>query len=403
MNRRRTVITGMGPVSAAGMGREAFSAAVMAGTSGIRPVTAFETSNCNSKIAAVIDSFDMGQYLLSQKNYLDRTSELAFAALSLALTDAGIEPADLDRNAALLLGTAYGNMETARIFFADLLEKGPRFTKPVLFPHSYSNTSISLLAMEYGITGYHVNFSSGNISSALSVIEAFDIIRSGRVSMALAGGCDSLNHSLFLGLDRQGVLARAATPADFSGPYRKERSGFAAGEGAGFLVLETLESAKARGAVISGELAGCALVNSPALSADQITRAMKSAIAQAGLAPADIDLIIGNGDGSIETDDRELKAISALAAEAGRQFAVTSTGAITGNAFGASCLLQIASALAVIETGTVPSTGGTGTLESIPGVTLQAAPVKRETARILINNIDPGGSMASMVVTRCPN
>jgi 3-oxoacyl-[acyl-carrier-protein] synthase II len=238
---KRVVITGIGPVSAIGIGREAFFGALRERRSGIAPVTAFEAGG---RRAGEVKNFTVADYLESQKNYLDRSSELAFAAMSLALEDADLDPKSCSSD-ALLLGSAYGNLATMSLFFADFVQKGPRLVKPVLFPHTYSNTTISLLAMEYNLAGYHANFSAGTVSSACALVEGFDLIRQGRQTRALAGGFESLSALLLSGLHAAGSLA----DADGQG-------GFVPGEGAGIVVLEEREQALARGARILGEVRG---------------------------------------------------------------------------------------------------------------------------------------------------
>jgi len=172
MRENRVVITGVGPVSAIGIGREQFFAGLREGRSGIAPIASFDTTPYRSKLAAEIAHFDVKEYLESEKAYLDRASELAFAGMSLALEDADLDARKLDSGGtALLLGSAFGNLGTLGVFFDDFVKKGPRLVKPILFPHTYSNTTISLLAIEYGLTGYHVNFSAGAVSAGAAILE----------------------------------------------------------------------------------------------------------------------------------------------------------------------------------------------------------------------------------------
>ncbi|MBA4387922.1 MAG: hypothetical protein C0404_08065 [Verrucomicrobia bacterium] len=400
MQKRRIAITGLGPLAATGTGRDDFGKAVLSGRTGVKPVSLFDVSASRAKLAALVENFDVGPYLPSPKTYLDRHSELAFGAMSLALKDSGIDPANFDRSdAGLFFGTAYGNMETARLFFSDFLEKGPRFVKPVLFPHAYSNTTASLLAMDYGLSGYHVNFSSGWVSSALAMLQAYDMIRHGRLNLAFTGGCDIVNQALFAGLDRERRLGTASAVESLRGPYDANRSGFVPGDGAAIVVLEEYGRAVARGAHIAGELAGCSVVNSPGgPTAPASLRAMSSAIAEADLGPGDIDLVVGHASGDKAIDAVELEAISSLAKEAGRTLTAFSIKTIVGETTGAAGALQVCTAAALISAGLIPAIYGLRTPEAAAGVLLPTEPVAGPIRAVLVNSMDPGGSIVSFVI-----
>ena len=247
MSDRRTVITGVGPVSAIGTGRDAFFEAVKEHTVGIGAVSLFEVPDT---VAGEITDFDVEDYLESPKAYLDRSSQFAFAAMSLAMEDAGLDQEDIDgERTGLVIGSAYGSLGTMELFFRDVLDKGPRFAKPFLFPHTYSNTAISLLAIEYGLTGPHLNFAAGYISAANAIVAARDLIQSGRADLVFAGGYESLSEALL----------KAYALEDSPGPG----DGIAVGEGAGIVVLEELKHATAREAHVYAEIVGAALGSGP--------------------------------------------------------------------------------------------------------------------------------------------
>jgi 3-oxoacyl-[acyl-carrier-protein] synthase II len=345
---KRVVITGIGPVSAIGIGREAFFDALRARRPGLAPIAAFEAGGL---LGGELRAFNVADYLESQKNYLDRSSELAFAALSLALEDADLDPKGCPE-AALLLGSAYGNLATMGLFFADFVQKGPRLVKPVLFPHTYSNTTISLLAMEYGLAGYHANYAAGTVSAACALAGAFDLIRQGRETLAFAGGFESLNPILHAGLKAGGLLAGA----DGAG-------GIVPGEGAGLLVLEERDRALARGARILGELAGAGLTGG-----GRIGEAMEAAWAQAGWEGIGPDLIVSHANGSPDLDRLEAAAIADFRGRhpGGR---VESIKPLTGETFGGGGALQAMAAL------------GAG------------------AGRVLANSLDAGGQSVCLALT----
>jgi 3-oxoacyl-[acyl-carrier-protein] synthase II len=309
-------------------------------------------------MAAEIKSFNVADYLESQKNYLDRSSELAFAALSLALEDANLDPKAC-ASAALLLGSAYGNLATMSLFFTDYVQKGPRLVKPVLFPHTYSNTTISLLAIEYNLSGYHTSYAAGSVSSACALVEAFDLIRQGRETLALAGGFESLNPVLLSGLKASGAWAG-----------EDGHGGFIPGEGAGILVLEERERALARGARILGELAGAGMGGGLRLE-----EAMTEACRQAAWEGSQADLILAHANGSPELDRLEALGIKAFCARH-PDATVDSIKSLTGETLGAGGALQAMAALGY-------HADGLG---------------NKAVGRMLVNSLDAGGQVVSLAL-----
>ena len=252
---QRVVITGIGPVSAIGVGREAFATALTAGKNGFirEPLTA---TSAESAWTAPIRDFHVEEFLESQKAYLDRSSQFAFAAAALALEDAGLTPSP---DMGIILGTAYGSMETMLAFYDGVLEKGPRFAKPFLFPHAYANTAISLLAIEYGLKGFHLCLASGFTAGAAALAEAYAQIRTGRSTVILAGGCDALSPALLQGCRLAGWLANGSDTV----PDPHSTGGIIPGEGAAILVIEAREHALARGAIPLAEITDIAWSGCP--------------------------------------------------------------------------------------------------------------------------------------------
>ncbi|KPJ64261.1 hypothetical protein AMK68_02015 [candidate division KD3-62 bacterium DG_56] len=238
----RVFITGVGPVSAIGIGREEFAAALAAGESGV----------IGEPPLARIEEFRIEDYLTSQKTYLDRCSEFTLAACALALKDAGLDIADRPHwRAGLSLGTAYGCLDTLQRFTATLFDKGPRLANPLLFSHAYANTPASLAAIEFNLAGYHAVFTDGPASSAMAVVAAAEAIQAGRADYVLAGGADALSEPVL------------ALPTE---------NDAAPGEGAGVIVLEAPAHANQRGAVIRGEISEWAW-NDVGAGCDAITAA----------------------------------------------------------------------------------------------------------------------------------
>jgi 3-oxoacyl-[acyl-carrier-protein] synthase II len=403
MNAKRVVITGAGPVSAIGIGREAFADGLRRGVGAIRNVTAFDISRYAAAQAAEIADFDVEEYLESQKAYLDRSSQLAFAAMSLALEDADLDPKSLNRDTTgLTFGTAFGCLGTMGLFFDDFLKKGARFVKPVLFPHTYANTTISLLAMEYNLSGPHMCFASGATAGAQALLCAYDWIGLGKAAVCLAGASESLNEFLFAGYDRLAKLARRDKRA---APFDKQRSGFALGEGGAMLVLEAADHAAARGARVLGELRSASTVSDSAVDTDSasadggIRRAMTQALSAAGLKAGDLDYISANANGSVNLDRNETMALRALLADAGKSVPVSSIKSLIGETLGAAGPLQLAAVLAAMESGGVPGTANLVTpMNEASSLCLVDSTTQSDVRLALMNTIDPGGSIVSLVV-----
>ncbi|OPZ30501.1 MAG: 3-oxoacyl-(acyl-carrier-protein) synthase 2 [Lentisphaerae bacterium ADurb.BinA184] len=406
---RRVVITGCGPVSAIGIGRGAFWQAVAAGVDGFGESALLAAASGRSRLAAELVGFEAAPYLPSPKGYLDRASEIAFAGVALALRDAGLDLAAEDRGrVGLSLGTALGSLGTAATYFADLLHKGPRLVKPILFPHTYSNTAVSLLAIDYRIEGLHLNFAAGMVAGAQAILAGFDAVRRGQADVVLAGGVDALGPAAARGFDLLGCLSPGPNGGEErSAPFDASRNGFLLGEGAGIVVIESLEHAAARGARVLGELLGgggagdggdgaapgCGLRNSTA-------GAVAMALGEAGLASEAVAAVFAHANGSVEGDRQEAVGLAGALGAAGRAIPVTSTKPMTGETLGAGPALQLIAALQALADGALPPTLNTAAADPrLPALDLATA--TRTLARhgvILVSARDPGGAAACLAL-----
>jgi 3-oxoacyl-[acyl-carrier-protein] synthase II len=397
MSAPRVVITGVGPVTAAGIGRTALADALVAGRSGIRPRARIAAPGLRAQTAGELQGFDVAEYLETPKTYLDRSSELAFAALSLALEDANLDLSTVDKSSAgLMLGTAYGSLETMATFYADLLDKGPRLVKPVLFPHSYANTAISLLAIEYGLAGPHLLFTSGGVASAQALLTAFDWIRAGRASLVFAGGMDALSLPLLTGLELAGLASPADGGPERCTPFDRARNGYVPGEGAGILVLESDHAAAARGAPVLGEL----LAAGTAAAADGSSLALETGLARAmALAlrgSRSVDAVVAAANGSPAADAAEARALRRVFPTG---VPVTSANPLWGETAGAAGALQVATALAMFESGTIPAILNlTDADPACPVQAVMGAPRAVPLERVLVNAVDAGGTAVSLLL-----
>jgi len=409
VNRRSVVITGAGPVSALGLGREAFREALRNGTDGVDEITMFDAEPYGVTRAAEIPDFDVDEYLVGRKTYLDRASEIAFAATALAVRDARLELAELDRSRlALAVGSAAGSQETSALFFEDYLAKGPRFVKPILFPHTYSNTAGSLLAIEYKLDGPHLNFASGLVSSGLALTAAVDLIRQGRADAALAGGYEALSEVIVAGYALTGDLA-ANGEHRAAAPFGLGRTGFVLGEAGAMLVLEEQAHARSRGAEIRAEVLGVGMASGPAVSRDaagashQAARAMGSALDAAGLPPAELGCLLAGANGSRRLDAVEAEAIDCLFGQTGGP-AVTAIKSMTGEPLGAGAAIQVAAALECLTHNFIPAILNLERpdpdvhLDLVLGRTLV-----KDVKSAMVNALDPGGAAVSIVLGAPPS
>jgi 3-oxoacyl-(acyl-carrier-protein) synthase len=264
------LISGLGVISALGSDAEETASALQEGEPALFPLSRFVLPEAaEPPLVGEAPDPDLAACGVSPKPYLDRASQLFFAACGMAFQRAGLTAEGLAAlEAGVMSGTAWGCMGTAELFFSDYILKGPRLVKPFLFPHAYSNTAVSLAAMEWSLKGPHENAASAATASGIALIEAFDLVRAGQSRLITAGGVDALSATVLRARAADGLT----TPP---------------GEAAAVLVLESELSAAARGATPLGRLLGCGLSVTPQAAAE-------AALAQAGLASASLAAVYVN-------------------------------------------------------------------------------------------------------------
>lgn len=404
MSTQRVVITGIGPITAIGNGADEFSTGLFNASSGIRTIAQKETRMFKAEMAAEICDFQVSKYLETEKTYLDRSSQFALAAVNLTLRDAGIELASwAGRKPGLILGTAFGSAETMSIFFADFVHKGPRLVKPFLFPHAYANTAISLAAIEFGLDGFHLNFSSGMVSGAYAVLAAYDRIRQGEEELVLAGGYEGLSEALFLGYESQGELSPGNGGLEHCAPFDRNRNGFVLGEGSGVLALESLEHALQRGARIYAEISGAGTAASGIEMARAVAHAMSHALDEANVSPSEVQFVLANANGSIAGDRAEGKAISRVF-NGCSQYRIGTIKPMLGETLGASGSLQVVTAVQIIARKYLPPVLNIEQPED--GLELPFVGRKTltgEVRTVIVNSTDPGGTAVSFLLRAWDN
>ncbi len=404
MDAQRVMVTGAGMATPIGIGRAAFDEGLRANRSAIGERTLFDSARLRARLAAEIRDFQVEDYLETPKAFLDRHSELAFAGLSLALEDADIDPGGLAGNprAGLTVGSACGNLGTMALFFSDLAAKGPRFVKPFLFPHTYANTTISLLAMEYGLKGPHWQFSSGSVASGHAVTAAFDMIRQNRADLVFAGGVEALSEPMAAGLEATGRLSPTDGGPERCAPFDRARNGTVPGEGCAFLALEEAAQAERRGARMLAELAGVGegVVAEPGRDGGAgLERAMNQAMAQAGWTADSVDWVCAAANGSGAGDAGEAQALARVFASRAEPVPVSSLQSMIGETLGAGHALRMCAALSAMASGHVPFTVNLTECDPLPGVEFaMKEQCARPVRRVLVNGADPGGSAVCLAL-----
>jgi 3-oxoacyl-[acyl-carrier-protein] synthase II len=395
---KRVVITGAGPVTAIGIGQECFTEGIMEGASGIMEISAFEHEQYNAHYAATTEDFDVKEFLPTPKNYLDRNTELSFGAFSLALKASGIDLAEVDKaELALIWSTAFGGTDTMNLFYSDVQKKGPRFGKPILFPHTYSNTAISMLSIEYKLNGPHMNFVSGWTASGQALAYGYDMIASGRIPVAFIGGAESFNETIFRYNLTQNILS-PGNDESACRPFDKTAGGTVMGEGAGMLVLEDLDSALNRGAHILAEFAGAGLAGRPGdLKEAAIENAMSMALENAGLKPCDVDCVIASANGMPHMDKAEAIAIQNIF---GGNKLTTTVKHLIGETFGAGGILQLHAALSILERQFVPGINVASRITEAENLQIPPEGFSKKVKTVLLNNLAPNGNAVSLVIKK---
>ncbi len=364
---RRVVVTGVGPITPIGTGRDAFWEGLRSGRSGVRRVDDLvDLTDIDVKIGAPLIDFDPTAHLDPKRaRHLDRSAQLALVSAGLALRDAGLGVDDYDPDrSGVVSGTGIGGMETFVENVRELEQRGPRRVSPFFVTRLMPNALAGEISIEYGLRGVNFGVVSACASGSHAIGIAGEWIASGLADMVLAGGAESVMLRItFAGFARIGALSkRNEEPERASRPFDRDRDGFVMGEGAGFLVLEDAERAEHRGARIYSELAGFGMtgdafhITSPAEDGDGARRAIEMALSRAGLRPEDVDYINAHGTSTEPNDRIETMAIKRALGEAARTVKISSTKSQVGHLLGAAGGVEAIATVLSMEHAFVPAT-----------------------------------------------
>lgn len=361
----RVVVTGMGAITPIGNDVSSFWEGLKNGKNGIGPITHFDTTDYKAKLAAEVKDFDPTVYMDKRESKrMDRYCHFALAAAKQAAAQAGIAEGMFDPyRAGVFFGSGVGGLAVFEDEFTKLLEKGPGRVSPLCIPEMISNMGAAHISMALGFKGESICPVTACATGNHAIGEAYRAIRHGYQDIMIAGGAEaSIIRIATAGFQNMKALHTGEDPDAASVPFDARRSGFVMGEGAGALVLESLSHAKARGAVILGEIAGYGAtsdayhITSPDPEGTSGARAMQLAMADAGMTPDQIDYINTHGTSTPMNDKIETLAIKKALGEAAANVHISSTKSMTGHLLGAAGAVEAIACLLAMEHGIVPPT-----------------------------------------------
>ncbi|MGD8464651.1 MAG: beta-ketoacyl-ACP synthase II [Anaerolineae bacterium] len=407
--RKRVVITGLGTVNPLGNDVSAYWAGLVAGKSGVAHITAYDTSEQVVRIAAEVKDFDP-EPLLGRKHVrrTDRFSQLVLAAAEEAIVDAGLNfDGNGDaRDTSVIVGTGIGGVGTLLEGYDTLQDRGPRRVSALMTPMMMPNAGAGEIAIRYGLHGVAMSVASACATGTNAIGEASQRIRHGLSEIIICGGSESVMHPLTLAaLSNMGAVScRNDEPERASRPFDVDRDGFVMGEGAGILILESLEHAQQRGARIYAEVIGYGSscdafhITAPDEQGAGAALSMQRALADAGLAPDQIDYINAHGTSTPLNDPMETRAIRAALGKHAYNVPISSTKSMIGHLMGAAGAVEAIACVKTLETGTIHPTANLETPDpecDLDYVPLQARHSHPRTA--LSNSFGFGGHNATLI------
>lgn len=390
----RVAITGIGIVSPLGSNLEENWDALSHGRSGIGPIQSVDCSKLRFQNGAEVRGFDAAKHFPGGKeDQVDRFAQFSVVAARDALRDSGIElTPELRENCAVICGSAVGGQAAIEKGFEDLWVAGRGRVHPLTIPKTMANAGASQISMDLGLSGPTYTVSTACSSANHAIGQAFRMVRSGDVSMAVTGGSEAF---FTIGMLRAWEAMRVIAP-DTCRPFSKDRRGMILGEGGAMVILEPFEAAQARGAKIYGEICGFGMTSDAhhltQPTVDGPTRAMRGALGDAGLKPEEIGYINAHGTGTPGNDPVETRAIRAVFGAHADKLAVSSTKSLHGHALGAAGALEAVATIMALRNGILPPTANYN--ERDPECDLDYVPNTPRAARVgaaLSNSFAFGG------------
>lgn len=402
----RVVITGLGVISPVGIGKDAFWNSLIEGKSGIGKITLFDATDYAAQIAGEVKDFNPTDYIdRKEARHMDRYAQFAVAAAKLAFEDSGMDLEKEDRDRiGTYIGAGIGGIDTMHQSYEKLFSKGPSRISPFFIPMMIANLAAGQVAISFGLHGPSECVVTACATGTNCIGDAFRLIQQGEADVMVAGGTEAaVSPAAVAGFAAMKALCMDHNddPEHASRPFDKNRSGFVMGEGAGLVILESLEHAKARGAHIYAEIVGYGTnsdayhVTSPAPDGAYQAKCMKLALDDAGLKPDAVDYINAHGTSTHLNDEGETKAIKEIWGDAAKDVSVSSIKSMTGHLLGAAGGVEAIATVLAVEKDLMPPTINYETPDE--GLDLDYVPNKAREKKVraaISNNFGFGGHNA---------
>ena len=408
---KRVVITGLGPVTPVGIGKERYWESLCQGRSGIRDISFFDASDYTTKFAGEVRDFDVSQFMSAKESRrMDRFTQFACSATKLALEDAKLEiDPSIAEQVGVVVGSGIGGLGTMEAQHKVMLEKGPRRVSPFLVPMMICDLAAGEISIMFGAKGPNICLVTACATSTHTIGDAFEIIKRGDAEICIAGGSEAGITPLGVAgfCAARALSTRKEEPERASRPFDLERDGFVISEGAGIVILESLENALERGAHIYAEVAGFGMtgdayhITAPDPTGRGAMRAMQIALDKAGIPPNELDYINAHGTSTQYNDEFETMAIKEVFKEHAYELAISSTKSMTGHLLGAAGAVELIACALAIETGIIPPTINYENPD--PKCDLYYVPneaIKRQVSSAMSNSFGFGGHNATLVIRK---
>jgi 3-oxoacyl-[acyl-carrier-protein] synthase II len=366
VNTRRVVVTGLGTLSPVGNTADEFWTALVQGRSGVGMITRFDTTGYPTRIAGEVRNFDPLNFVdKKEARRLDPYLQFAIASAVLAVQDAALDTGKVDGNRfGVLIGSGIGGISTLLESHRNLIEKGPDRVSPFFIPMLIANMASGLVSMRFGAKGPNSAVVTACATGNHAIGDSFKIIQRADADIMIAGGSEAIIIPLTIAgfCSMKAMSTRNDEPTKAMRPFDANRDGFVAGEGAGILVLESLDHALARDARIYAEIVGYGMtgdahhMTAPDPEGDGAARAMAAAVRDAGLDVSDVGYINAHGTSTVYNDKFETIAIKRVFGEHARRLAVSSTKSMTGHLLGAAGGIEAIATVLALHHGVLPPT-----------------------------------------------
>jgi 3-oxoacyl-[acyl-carrier-protein] synthase II len=406
---RRVVITGLGVISPVGNDVETFWRNLQNGVSGIERIQAFDTTNYDCRIGGEVRGFEPKKFFENPKDVrrTDRFAQLAMAAAKMAMTDCGIDLDKINRyRFGVIVSSGIGGLKTLEDQHAVLLVKGPSRLSPFTIPMLISNMGSGLISMEFGLKGPNLCIVTACATSNNAIGESWRMIKFGDADIFLAGGSEAsivtVGMAAFSAM--KALSTRNDDPHGASRPWDRDRDGFVMGEGAGVVVVEELEHAKARGAKIYCELTGYGLsadahhMTAPPPDGEGAVRAMQMALDHAKITPNQVDYVNAHATSTGLGDVCETRAIKTVFGEYARTVSISSTKSMTGHLLGGAGAVEMAACALAIRDSVIPPTINLENPDEECDLDYTPNVAREKKVRVAVNNsFGFGGHNATLV------